>query len=169
MTLPSSKGLLTQLRLKIVARLGGKCSGCGYDKDPRVLEVMHQDGDQEYRKLNRFVFYHMLLEAEDLSGYYLLCRNCKFVQLYDKRAVAREAPEEVVVVWQTGFSVYETVARFSWMDQYPGATIYVVAGDGRVYRHGETTPIAEEWETIAQLHGWPVELGDETVVVMKGR
>ena len=169
MSTTQAKGLLTQLRLRIVERLGAKCEECGYKADLRVLEIFHRDEEQEYRKLNRYAYYHILLESEDLGGYYLLCRNCKFVRLYDKREVARAAPEPVTLVWQTGFSVYESVAHFAWMDQYPGAKIYVVAGDGRVYRHGETTPLSEDWESFAVKHEWPVELGDETVVVMPRR
>lgn len=167
----STKGLLTRLRLQVVEKLGGQCAKCGFSTDPRVLQIKHNNGDKAYLSQNRFGFFLELLEKGDLGEYTLLCANCRFGEMYDKRNISSRPPDETVVVWQTDFSVHETVEKFLWMEDYlkEGAEIIVVPKDGRVYKHGQIIPIADSWEEYNEYLGGPEDLGDEPITVVKVR
>ena len=162
----STKGLLPTLRQKIITQMGGRCETCGFSADPRLLQIMHQD--KSYLSQNRYSFYFGLLEGGDYSKCRLLCVNCKFAEMWDKRGLRKAAPVGRVVVWQTSLSVYETVERFRWMEPYleEGAEMLVVPDDQRVYKHGETLPLADSWGEYAQGRGLQGTLGDEPVVVL---
>ena len=166
------KGLLSKFRLKIVERLGGKCVDCGFEADARVLQIMHQDPNQEYRSQNRYGFYYSLLEEGDFSEYYLLCRNCKAIRMFKRKGESGGAAPrlEKAILWQTDLAPDETWIKFSWMEQYKGLKIFVIPSDGQVYLRGENEePVAESWEQFVSQYGGPTELPKKLVEIIEVR
>lgn len=83
----SSISLLQRLELKrrAVARMGGRCTLCGYDKCMRALEFHHRERENKQFSISTFIgakaFEHGIEEVwaqvvEELKKCVLLCANC---------------------------------------------------------------------------------------------
>ena len=74
-----------RFRLKVIAKLGGKCSKCG-SSDYRVLQIHHiygQGRTERARYPDSSSFYRSLLRGGNTDGLSLLCGNCNWVYDYE--------------------------------------------------------------------------------------
>lgn len=64
--------------------LGGVCAHCGFS-DPRALQVDHVDGggNAERRRIGQHQVMKRVLAGE--PGYQLLCANCNWIKLHERR------------------------------------------------------------------------------------
>jgi hypothetical protein len=160
--------------------LGSKCATCGFDGDGRILQVLYnQDAREEYAKHNRISFYlHVLEDLEkNKDNYHLICPNCKFTLMHNKRDeqlhVERESlPQKITVVWQTGLSLHDAfTSKFAWIDKYleDGAEILVIPIDEKVYKYKQKTSLADSWNAYLLSHpdsDYP-PLGNSPVMIIK--
>jgi hypothetical protein len=84
-----SKNYARELRLKAVAKLGGKCSNpeChtpGGETDWRCLQIDHINGGgtKELREIKSRAVYRRVIQG--YPGYQLLCSNCNWIKRYEK-------------------------------------------------------------------------------------
>jgi hypothetical protein len=73
------------IRKAVIAKLGGKCAHCGYDKDIRALALDHVNGDgaqhrKEQKQPNKY-YKDMLDDTE--GRYQILCFNCNEIKKHE--------------------------------------------------------------------------------------
>lgn len=80
----------TSLRETVLQSLGGKCQNCGYDKDPRALQLDHIKGDgaRDRRLRGTWGVYKRAVELmesgkDPTNTYQLLCANCNWIKKGD--------------------------------------------------------------------------------------
>lgn len=64
-----------QLRAEVLRLLGGSCARCGYDGDPRGLEIDHIDGDRNGTS-NRMAMLRARRDPAYRATLQLLCGTC---------------------------------------------------------------------------------------------
>jgi len=76
------------LRLRVIALLGGKCVSCG-ESDWRCLQIDHVNdhGTRDRSKFSTWTFQKYVLEEIEAGSkqYQLLCANCNWKKRYEKR------------------------------------------------------------------------------------
>lgn len=70
-------------RREIIEFLGGKCVGCGYDKDWRAMCIdhVHGDGCLERKQYAPNAIYPLV--RKNPKRYQLLCANCNQIKAYE--------------------------------------------------------------------------------------
>ena len=67
----------TQLKLKVITHMGGKCQICGYSKCQNALDLHHPNGkedkDMTWTKLRKYSWKRI---KKEISNCVLLCANC---------------------------------------------------------------------------------------------
>lgn len=77
-----------QLRLRVLAALGGKCIKCGFD-DVRALQIDHVNGggNREHENLPRYSFLKKVEKSiqDGESLYQCLCANCNWIKKFERK------------------------------------------------------------------------------------
>lgn len=64
-------------RRRLIEKLGGKCSICGYAKNLASLDFHHRDPKDKYAAVGHLINFHKFSEAEiEAAKCDILCRNC---------------------------------------------------------------------------------------------
>lgn len=149
------------IRETVVQALGSHCRTCG-TSDVRVLGVCHQSGSMTNarRHKNREAFFLGILREVKSGEWYLLCKNCLFLEAAERKLKAKtlmqpiELPStpKAIFVWKTGIDAKTVIGpRFAWIDKYhqAGHRTFIVPRDGMVYTYpyaGEPPVLSvEEW------------------------
>lgn len=83
----------TELRIKLVELLGGKCKHCGFS-DIRALQIDHVDGGGiiESKTLGSYKMYKQYLDKpESRSAIQVLCANCNWIKKHENNENAGTA------------------------------------------------------------------------------
>jgi predicted restriction endonuclease len=85
----SSKKRRDQIRSEVLEAYGAKCAYCGYNSDPRALDLDHvnNDGNVERKSLRAFSLNEYVRRNNFPDTYQLLCRNCNWIKYLDSKGI----------------------------------------------------------------------------------
>jgi hypothetical protein len=63
-------------KLVLVKEFGGKCSKCGYDKEPRILNFHHTKPNKKSFTIARRTSGNLKMLRKEAAKCILLCANC---------------------------------------------------------------------------------------------
>ena len=69
-----------ETRIKAIAILGGKCVHCGYNENPKALQIDHIHGGGKQENKAPYLYYRAIVKGERKGDFQLLCANCNAIK-----------------------------------------------------------------------------------------
>ena len=96
---------MNRVREQVLDILGRKCAQCGYDKDPRALDVDHveNDGKWERAELQGNEYWENILQNIHTGRYQVLCKTCNYLKMRDHQSLRIKEFEFKKIPTEVGF------------------------------------------------------------------